>query len=294
MKTKVPLPLLAAGLISLFTIGFLTLFTVHQTQRGLVLQLGRLVEADGKPFIAEPGLHIKWPFISRVLYFDSRLQTFEIEQSRIVTVNKKDVIVDSYIKWRINNFAKYYTATGGIRRSAELLLRQITNDALRAQFGKRSIIEVVSGERVDVMNLIKNEVAKGAVAYGIEIKDVRIKRIDLPQEVSESVFERMRAEREQAAAQHRAEGRMEAEKIRANADAKETVIIAKAQRESNRLRGLGDARATAIYAKAHNQNPEFYAFYKSLEAYRQSLSAKDIFVLKPDSEYFKYFANKGK
>jgi len=281
--------ILAALLLFLSANSF---FTVDETERALVVRLGKLVTSkEGQAVVLEPGLHIRWPFISNVVRFDKRLQTLELDDSRIVTNEKKDVIVSSFIKWRIKDFKLYYIATSGDISKTRLLLTQKVGNELRAQFGRRSISEVVSGEREDVMAILQQQVNTSAEqTLGVEVFDVRVKRIDLPLEVSESVFGRMRAERAQAAAEHRADGNREAEKIRAAADAKVTVLLAEADKKSNELRGDGDGKAAAIYAKAYAKNAEFFAFYQSLKAYRATFDDKsDILVLSPDSEFLKYF-----
>jgi len=274
-----------------------SLFTVQETQRALVVRLGKLVtDSKGAAEVLQPGLHIRWPFISNVVRLDNRLQTLELDDSRIVTSEKKDVIVSSYIKWRIKDFKLYYIATSDDITKTRLILTQKMGNELRAQFGRRSISEVVSGEREDVMAILQQQINKSAEeTLGVEVLDVRVKRIDLPLEVSESVFGRMRAERAQAAAEHRADGTREAEKIRAAADAKVTVLFAEANKKSQELRGDGDAKAAAIYAQAYNKDPEFFSFYRSLKAYRSTLSSKnDLLVLSPESEFFQYFNDAAK
>jgi membrane protease subunit HflC len=274
-------------------LAYLSVFTVYESNRALVSRLGNLVSNQGVPVVFGPGLHFKIPLISQVVQFDKRLQTLEIQDSRIVTANKKDVIVNSFIKWRINDFAKFYKATNGDVHRAEVLLEQKINDGLRAEFGKRSITDVVSGERTDIMQILLNELDASAKGLGINVVDVRVKRIDLPLDVSGSVYERMRAERHQVAEEHRATGQRDAEKIKAEADARRTVIIATAESESKRLRGEGEGKAAKIYAEAYNQDPEFYSFYRSLLAYEQSFKDKsDILVVKPDNDFFKYFNKK--
>lgn len=273
--------------------GATAVFTVPETQRALVLRLGKLnTTSDGNPAIYEPGLHFKLPFVSQVLHFDKRLQTLELKDARIVTKEKKDVLVNSFIKWRVDDFATFYKATNGNFARAGSLLGDKVSDALRAEFGKRTIRDVVSGERVDVMDLLQQTINQNSQSLGVDVVDVRIKRIDLPTEVSESVYDRMRAEREQAATQHRADGKREAEKIRASADKRVIVLLAEADRQAKLLRGEGDGQAAQIYAQAYGKNPEFFAFYKSLESYKNTFKGKDdLLVLSPDNEFFKYFTN---
>ena len=271
-----------------------TAYTVPETERALVLVLGQIsTDSAGKPRVVGPGLHFKLPFVSTVVTFDKRLQTLDIQDSRIVTREQKDVLVNSFVKWRIHNFAEFYKATSGVMLRAEELLEQKVSDGLRAQFGRSTIRQVVSEDRDTIMQDLSSAINESASSLGIEVTDVRIKRIDLPDEVSHSVFERMRAERQQVAAAHRADGEKESEMIRANADEQAVVIKATAESEGQRLRGIADAEVARIYAKAYNQDPEFYAFYRSLLAYKASFSSEtDFFVLSPDSEFFKYFGNK--
>lgn len=287
------------SLVAIFVGAFLflsSLFSVHEGSRAILLRLGKMVRDNADQVIVyQPGLHFKIPFINTVRFLDVRLQTLDIESSRIVTAEKKDVLVDYYAKWRIENAPLYFTRTGGNELRAENLLRQKLNDGLRAEFGKRDISEVVSGERVDIMRLLKDQANASAKDLGITVIDVRIKRIDLPDEVSAAVFDRMRAERERIATEHRAKGKSEAEFIRAKADADVTVKIATAQSESKKVRGQGDAIAAKIYADAYSKDSSFYAFYRSLSAYKQSFhSKKDFLLLRPDSQFFKYFNTAGK
>lgn len=288
-------------------LGFACVYTIHEGQHGILLRLGQIVldSSTQKPAVKAPGLHFKFPFINTARIFDTRIQTLDIESSRIITARKKSVLVDYYIKWRINNLPRYYKSTGGSSVLAETLLEQSLNNGLRAEFGKRTISEVVSGKkdrddetessvksgRKEIMGLLRkqsNETSQKNL--GIEIIDVRIKRIDLPTEVSSAVYDRMRAERERVATEHRAEGKSKGEAIRADADAKVTVILAQAQSDSKRIRGVGDAMAAKIYANAFSKDSEFYAFIRSLRAYKKAFSSnKDIVVLKPDSQFFTYF-----
>lgn len=283
---------LSLGVILLVIIMILACaYSINEGQQGLLLRLGKIMLNDqGTPAVKEPGLHFKWPLINSVEIFDTRLQTLEIESSRMVTKNKKDVLVDSYVKWRIKDLALYYTRTGGNVFVAESLLKQKVNNGLRAEFGMRDIQEVVSGERVDIMKSLKEQADESAKSLGIEIVDVRIKGIDLPSEVSSAVFDRMRAERERVATEHRAKGKSEAEAIRAKADANVTVIKAKAESDAKRVRSEGDAQAAKIYADSYQKNPEFFIFLRSLQAYEAVFKDKnDIMVLKPDSQFFNYF-----
>ncbi len=282
------------ALILLIGLFFLTsVYTVREGEKALVLRLGRIIEtSDGKPLVEGPGLHFKMPLLSTVLYMDLRLQTLDIKESRIMTKMKKEVLVDYYVKWRINDLSMYYKVTNGDTSRAEGLLEQKLNGGLRAQFGKRDIAEVVSGERSDVMAILLTQANQDARNLGIEVIDVRIKRIDLPATVSASVYNRMKAEREQVANQQRSEGRAIGEAIRAGADRTVTETIAKANSDGVRIRGDGDATAARIYSEAFGKDPDFYAFVRSLEAYKDAFKTKkDVLVLNPNGEFFKYFGS---
>ena len=272
-------------------VGILSLFTVHETQRAISLRLGKIrTTSDDIPVIYEPGLHFKFPMVDTIQYLDTRIQTMSVDSSRILTEEKKDVLVDMFIKWKIIDLPRFYTSTGGNVLRAERLLREQAIDGLRAEFGRRTIKEVVSGERQEVMDILLTETNEGAKSFGMEVIDTRIKRIDFPQEVSEKVFDRMRTERERIASEHRALGSSEAEFMRAEVDAKVTVHIAQAQQTAKELQGAGDAEAASIYAKTYGQDPEFYRFYRSLEAYQQSFSGSDnVLVLSPKAQFFDYF-----
>ena len=238
----------------------------------------------------KPGLHFKLPVVNNVKKFDARIQTLDAEPERYLTAEKKNVIVDSFVKWRIDDVAAYYTSMGGDRLRANLRLSQIIKDGLRSEFGKRTIRDVVSGEREEIMKILSVNTARQARQFGIQVVDVRIKRIDLPQEISVSVYRRMEAERARVAKDLRSKGAEAAERIRADADRQRTIIIADAFREAEQLRGEGDAKAADIYARAYTKDAEFYSFYRSLSAYRATFNSEsDILVLEPDSEFFKYF-----
>ncbi len=267
--------------------GYAAAFKVQEWELALKLRWGKIVDAD-----YQPGLHFLVPIVNNVRKFDARIQTLDAEPQRFLTAEKKDVIVDSFVKWRITDVAQYYRATGGRITTASRLLAERINTSLRDEFGKRSIQEVISGERAEIMALLTKDSDAKAAELGVEVIDVRVKQIDLPQEVSGSVFDRMRAERHRVASEFRARGAEEAEKIRADADRQSTVIIAEAYKEAEQLRGAGDARSAEIYATAYNQNREFYSFYRSLNAYRKVFSENgNLMVLEPDSEFFKYFKN---
>jgi membrane protease subunit HflC len=268
-----------------------SVFKVNEGQAALLLRLGKIeVNEKGNAIINYPGLHVKLPIINQVWKYTTRLQTLDIQSSRIVTAEKKDVIVDYFVKWRISAPALYYTRTGGSTKQAQLLLEQQLNNGLRAEFGRRTISEVIADDRASIMENLNQQTNQSAKILGLQIIDVRIKRIDLPTEVSSAIFERMRAERGRIASEHRAQGRANAEAIRADADAQATILVAKAKAESMFIRGQGDALAASIYALAYQKDPMFYAFYRSLIAYKHSFANKqDILILKPDSPFFKYF-----
>lgn len=272
-----------------------SLYTVREGQAALVMRLGKIVtDGEGKPLVKNPGLHFKVPLINQVRYFDVRLQTQDIKESLVVTKNKKDVLVDYYLKWRIANLPRYFTRTGGEAHQAEQVLQRKLDASLRDQFGKRTISEVVADDRTDIMAMLRRDADDNAENMGIDVIDVRIKRIDLPVTVSNSVYDRMRAEREQVAKKHRAEGQAIGNSIRAEADREVIEITAEADRDAKRIRGEGDAKATEIYASAYSKDTQFYAFLRSLEAYQASFRGnKDFIILKPDGEFFKYFQKSG-
>lgn len=262
-----------------------TLFVVRETERAVKLRFGKLVDTDLKP-----GLHYKWPLADDVRKFDSRVLTLDAEPESYLTSEKKRLIVDSYAKWRIANVDEYYKATGGNEDLAMNRLAKRAGDGLRNAFGKRTLHEVVSGERDELMLEIKNLLnERVGDTLGIEVVDVRVKRIDLPSEVSDAVFRRMKAEREKEARELRSQGFEQAEKIRSSAEREKTIIEATAYSEAERLRGAGDAEAAATYAAAYNKDPEFYAFVRSLNAYKQSFRSKgDLLLVDPRSDFFKY------
>ena len=275
----------AAGAVVVIGIIYSAAFVVNQWELALKLRLGEIVDSD-----YEPGLHWMIPVINNVQKFDARIQTLDARPERFLTIEKKDVIVDSYAKWRINNVAQYYRSTGGNPDKTSRLLSERINTSLRNEFGKRTIQEVVSGERREIMALLTKDSDEQASELGVEIIDVRVKQIDLPPEVSESVYDRMRAERERVARDLRAQGAEAAERIRADADRQHTVILADAFKEAEILRGDGDAKAAEIYATAFNKNQEYYTFYRSLGAYRNVFDkGGDVMLLEPDSEFFEYF-----
>lgn len=260
-------------------------YIVSQTERAVLLRFGRVVEAD-----VQPGLHMKIPYMNQVRRFDARLMTLDAPTQRFLTLEKKAVMVDAYAKWRVKDADRFYTSTAGLKATADERLSRRLESGLRDQFGKRTLHEVVSGERDALMADITASLNRMAdQELGIEVVDVRVKTIDLPKEVNRSVFERMSTEREREAREHRAKGNELAEGIRADADRQRRVLLAEAYRESEETRGDGDAQAAAIYAKAYTQDPDFYAFYRSLQAYKQGFSGKDdVLVLDPSSDFFRF------
>lgn len=281
---------LLIGVLGALVLFSLSAYTVDQREYALVFRLGEVVAVK-----KSPGLHFKLPLIENVRYFDKRILTLDwTEPDRFITSEKKNVLVDSFVKWRIVDPSKYYVSVRGDERQAEARLAQTVNDGLRAEFGKRTIHDVVSGERDKIMEILRTKADREARQMGIEVLDVRLKRVDLPEEVSGSVYQRMEAERKRVANELRSEGAGAAEKIRADADKQREVIIAEAFREAQKTKGEGDAKAAEIYASAYGKNPEFYAFYRSLEAYRNSFKSKsDVMVLEPDSDFFKYLRGSG-
>jgi membrane protease subunit HflC len=266
-----------------------TLYVISEFERGITLRFGQLIEAD-----IQPGLHVKIPFLDDVRRFDARILTVDAQPASFFTVEKKRLIVDSYAKWKIANVETYYKATTGLERNAENRLAKRINDGLRNQFGTRTLREVVSGERDLLMKNITQELNTSVRdELGIEIVDIRVKRIDLPQEVSSQVFRRMTAERDKEAQELRSTGKEKAEKIRASADRERTIELANAYRDAEELRGEGDAKAANIYAEAYQQDAEFYSFIRSLNAYKAAFSSKgDIMLVEPDSQFFKYLKQK--
>ena len=276
--------------LSLITVIIISqsIFVVSEIERAVKLRFGEIVQFD-----LEPGLHFKWPIVNSVRYFDSRILTLDAQPQRYLTSEKKALMVDSFIKWRIKDVAKYFTTTGGDEERAKRLLSQRVDTGLRNEFGIRTVKEVVSGERDQLMNSLTSMLDKIAQEeLGVEVIDLRVKRIDLPLEVSDSVYNRMRTERQRLARELRAQGNEVAEKIRATADKDKTIILADAYREAEETRGNGDAKATATYAEAYSKDPEFYDFTRSLKAYQATFQSKgDILLIDPDSDFFKYLNN---
>jgi len=265
-----------------------SMFTVNQAQNALVFQLGEVVSVKQKP-----GLYFKLPLVQNVRFFDTRILTLDdADPESFITSEKKNVLVDSFIKWRVVNAKQFYVSVGGDEGLAAIRLKQTVNDGLRAEFGKRSINDVVSGKREDVMRAIRVSADRFASTLGVQVVDVRIKRVELPASVSENVYRRMDAERKKVANELRSTGAAEAEKIKAEADKQKEVIVAEAYRDAQGVKGEGDAKASEVYAGAYGKNPEFYAFYRSMQAYRESFKNKsDVMVLDPSADFFKYMKN---
>ena len=288
---KANLGLLLVGVLIALVIGSLSLFVVDQRQNAIVFRLGEVVDVK-----KEPGLYFKVPLLDNVRYFDVRILTIDTaEPERFLTSEKKNVLVDLFVKWRITDVRQYYVSVQGNEQLAQTRLLQTINDGLRAEFGNRTVHEVVSGERDKIMDFMREKANDDAKTIGVEVLDVRLKRVDLPQEVSIDVYRRMEAERKRVANELRSTGFAESEKIRADADRQREIIVAQAYREAQRVKGEGDAKAAAIYARAYEQNPEFYAFYRSLEAYKASFRGRnDVLVLEPNSDFFKYLRSSGR
>jgi membrane protease subunit HflC len=265
-------------------IGSSSLYTVNEQQLALVTRFGKVQKTDDLP-----GLHAKMPFIDKVHYFDRRVLTLDSEPQTYFTAEKKELVVDSFVKWKIVNPLDYFLTVGGDENEANANLQQLIHGGLRDQFGTRELSELISGERSKIMQIIQKSTDEAARKYGIEVVDVRLKRVDLKTSVSKSVYDRMNSERKRIANELRAKGDAEAEKIKAEADRKRTEMLAEAYRKAEVIRGQGDARATAIYASAFKRNPEFYSLYRSLKAYRDSFKNKDdVMIVDPSSEFFKY------
>jgi membrane protease subunit HflC len=281
---------LVIGAVVLLIIASLSVFVVDQRENAIVFRLGEVVGVK-----KDPGLYFKVPLLENVRAYDVRILTIDTpEPERFLTSEKKNVLVDLFIKWRITDVRQFYVSVQGNETVAQTRLLQTINDGLRAEFGNRTVHEVVSGERDQIMDLMRAKANEDAVKIGVEVYDVRLKRVDLPQEVSESVYRRMEAERKRVANELRSTGAAESEKIRANADRQREVIVAEAYREAQKIKGEGDAKATAIYARAYEPNPEFYAFYRSLDAYKSSFKDKnDLLVIDPSSDFFKYLKSGG-
>lgn len=283
MKRTVALVLIGV----LAVLGVSSLFIVTETEYAVKFQLGKIVRSD-----YEPGLHGKLPFVNNVRKFDRRILTLDTSPEQMITSEQKFVAVDSFVKWRITDVSRFYTSTQGNERIALSRLDSIVKDRIRNQIASRTLVEVISEQRVSTMQEIARTANLAAAELGIEVVDVRIKAIELPDDVRESVFRRMAADRQKEANLYRFNGREEAERIRADADRQVQIILAEAQRDGQTLRGEGDARSTEIYATAYNQDQEFFAFYRSLQAYENAFSAsQDVMVLDPSSSFFDYFSS---
>ncbi|MGB1580007.1 MAG: protease modulator HflC [Nevskiales bacterium] len=280
-KQLITLILVVGGLVILSG----SVFVVDEREYAALFQFGEIKRAD-----YEPGIHFKTPFVQNVRRFDRRVLTLDNEPERFLTLEQKNVIVDFYVKWRIKDVGAFYRATQGQEGVALARMSDIFRKGLRSEFGKRTINEAVSGERSEIMEMLTSSANEQVDDFGIEVVDVRVQRIDLPENVSESVYNRMRSERKQVAAEFRAEGAEEAEKIRADVDREREIILANAYNKAEQIRGEGDAGSADLYAKAYNRNRDFYEFYRSLELYRNSVGDNgDMLVLKPDGELFRYF-----
>jgi len=280
-----------AGLVALLVLLSLSMFIVDQRQAAIVFQLGKVISIKN-----QPGLYFKIPLVQNVRYFDSRILTMDsVEPERFITAEKKNVMVDSFVKWRIADVKQYYISVGGDENRARTRLMQTVNASMREEFGKRTIHEVVSGERDQIMSVLRKKADSDARKIGVEVLDVRLKRVDFPTEISGSVYSRMEAERKRVANELRATGNADSEKIRADADRQREVTLADAYRDAQKIKGEGDAKATAIYSAAFGRNPEFYSFYRSLEAYKQSFRTKsDVMIIDPSSDFFKYLKSSRK
>ncbi len=282
---KINLGSILVGAIAVVIALSMSMFVVDQRQTAIVLQLGEMVGVK-----TAPGLYLKIPLVQNVRFFDARILTMDsVEPERFITAEKKNVMVDSFVKWRIVDVKQYYVSVGGDEMRARTRLMQTVNSSMREEFGKRTIADVVSGERDKVMEVLRSKTDIDARKIGVEVLDVRLKRVDFPSEISESVYRRMDAERKRVANELRATGNAESEKIRADADRQREVTLANAYRDAQKIKGDGDAKASALYASAFGRNAEFYAFYRSMEAYKQSFKSKsDVMVIDPSSAFFKY------
>ncbi len=288
---SIPAAPMLIGIAVLVVLAMLCFYSVDQRESALVFQFGEIKEV-----VAAPGLHVKWPLVQNVRTFDNRILTLDTpDTERFITSEKKNVLVDSFVKWRIADLRQYYLSVQGDEQRAQLRISQTVNSALREEFGKRTVHDVVSGERDDIMRIVRDKLQDDTKRIGVSVVDVRIKRVELPQEVSESVYRRMEAERRAVASELRSQGFAEAEKIRAEADRERQTIVAEAYKRAQTIKGEGDQKASAIYGKAFSENPEFYSFYRSLDAYKAGFNKKnDVLVLEPNSDFFKYLRSPGK
>ena len=285
----------AAAFLVAAVVAFLVLsmsvYTVDQRKAAIKFQLGEVVSMQ-----TQPGLYFMVPILQNVRLYDTRIQTLDTKDAeRFLTSENKNVLVDSFVKWRVIDVRQYYVSVRGDSVAAEARISQTVNDALRAEFAKRTVHDVVSGEREKIMETVADKVDKDVKNIGVEVVDVRLKRVDLVPEISSDVYRRMESERKRVANELRSTGSAEGEKIKADADRQKQIIVAEAYRDAQRIKGEGDAQAARIYAEAFGKNPEFYSFYRSLEAYRASLRNKsDVMVLEPSSDFFKYLKSPGR
>lgn len=283
MKGKSTLFVIVAAIAAALL--FSSVFFVDERERAIVFKFGEIIDSD-----LEPGLHFKIPFINNVRYFDARVQTMDADPELYLTGEKKNLVVDSFVKWRIRDVHQYYTRLQGRKANARSRLSQRVNDSLRQEFGRRTVQEVISGDRRKIMDVVRKAMDVDAASLGIAIIDVRLKRVDLDPAISERVYDRMNAERERVAKGLRARGEEEAEKIRASADRERQIMLANAERDGQRLRGEGDAVAIDIYARAFGKDREFYNLYRSLNAYKETFDGKDnLLILDPSADFFRYF-----
>jgi len=283
MNGKISLFFVLAAIVG--AIIFSSAYYVDEREKAIVFKFGEIVRSD-----VEPGLHWKIPFVNNVQYFDARVQTMDADPELYLTREKKNLVVDSFVKWRVSDVHQYYTRLKGLKSNARSRLSQRVNDSLRQEFGKRTVQEVISGDRKRIMEVVRDVMNEEASTLGLEIIDVRLKRVDLDPAISERVYQRMAAERQRVAKELRAEGEEEAEKLRADADRQREILLANADRDAQVIRGEGDAIATSAYARSFGQDTEFYNLYRSLNAYRDSFNSKqDLMIVDPSSDFFKYF-----
>ena len=279
------LPVIAFVLFAVALLASGIFYTVDEREKAIVFKFGEIIRSDDGP-----GLHFKLPIVNNVRYFDARIQTMDAAPELYITNEKKNLVVDSFAKWRIIDPSRYYVTVGGQSERARTRLRQLINDGLRTEFGKRSVTEVISGDRDKIMQIVQQKTNEQAGEYGLEVIDVRLKRVDLVAEISQSVYDRMEAERTRVAKELRAQGAEAAERIRAAADRETKVLLAEAERKALELRGQGDAEATRLYAEAYSADPEFFSFFRSLAAYDNTFRDKDnLLVIEPNSKFFQYF-----
>ncbi|MBX2869229.1 MAG: protease modulator HflC [Acidiferrobacterales bacterium] len=287
MKSLSTAVLVVLGIVA--AVLFSSIYFVDEREKAIKFRFGEIVDSE-----IEPGLHFKWPFINNIKFFDARVQTMDSDPQLYLTGEKKNLVVDSFVKWRIQNVREFYVRLQGRTFNARQRLAQRVEDSLRQEFGKRNVQEVISGDRAQIMEVVRTAMEEEARSLGIEVIDVRLKRVDLDPAVSESVYQRMQAERQRVAKELRAQGEEEAEKIRANADRQRQILLANATRDAEKVRGEGDATATATYAEAYGRDREFYNLYRSLNAYRNTFSNKDdLMVIDPSSDFFRFFKNSG-